>query len=71
MRQCQSRAVRQRTRLPALVARAFAREGARGLVPGRRLDPLEAGEAATLLASDRASTMTVAAANITCGQLAD
>ncbi len=35
------------------------------------LDPLEAGEAAAFLASDRASAMTGAAANITCGQLAD
>jgi hypothetical protein len=31
----------------------------------------QAGEAAAFLASDRASTMTVAAVNITCGQLAD
>lgn len=51
-----------------MVARTFAREGARVFLAGRTRESLdELGKAATFMASDGVGPMTATFANITCG----
>jgi NAD(P)-dependent dehydrogenase (short-subunit alcohol dehydrogenase family) len=53
------------------VARAFAREGANVFLAGRAATLEDVGNAAAFAASERASTMTAATVNISCGALVD